>query len=318
MIDKDVLKKLYIEQDKTQEEISEILNVPDSTVSYYVVKYNLKKTRPWTQEEIEYLEDKYGAISLTTIAKNLNRSISSVNTKKTKLKLGSVYNATEYLTIPQLAEIVGVDRTTVADWIKNKYLNATKRVLHTKGKYWRIKTSDFWKFVKEYPKFIDFSKFEENSLGKEPAWVKNVRKNANPRPRNSAKPWTKTQEALLKKYWNEGKTNKEIGDLLGRTPYAVRFHAIKKLGLKPKQISLIWQPIEIKMLTDMYQKGYTDEEIAKELGRGRRSINWKRQELGLTKATKNPDQSILSSKTENILKNSTSLYHMEGGNQVAN
>lgn len=38
----------------------------------------------------------------------------------------------------------------------------------------------------------------------------------------------------------------------------------------------------------------------------------------LKKATKNPDQSILSSKTKNILKNSTPLYHMEGGNQVAN
>lgn len=36
------------------------------------------------------------------------------------------------------------------------------------------------------------------------------------------------------------------------------------------------------------------------------------------KATKNPDQSILSSKTKNIHKNSTSLYHMEGGNQAAN
>lgn len=38
----------------------------------------------------------------------------------------------------------------------------------------------------------------------------------------------------------------------------------------------------------------------------------------LKKATKNPDQSILSSTTRNIHKNSTSLYHMGGGNQVAN
>lgn len=36
------------------------------------------------------------------------------------------------------------------------------------------------------------------------------------------------------------------------------------------------------------------------------------------KATKNPDQSILSSKHKTMRKNSTSLYHIEGGNQVAN
>lgn len=35
------------------------------------------------------------------------------------------------------------------------------------------------------------------------------------------------------------------------------------------------------------------------------------------KATKNPDQSILSS-AGTFRKNSISLYHMEGGNQVAN
>lgn len=299
LIDRDVLKKLYIEQDKTQQEISEILNIPDSTVSYYVIKYKFNKTRSWTKEEIEYLEDNYGAISLNTIAKNLNRTPEAVAAKKDKLKLGSVFNATEYLTVPQLAEIVGVDKTTVADWIKNKYLNATKKVLHTKGKYWRIKTSDFWKFAKEYPKFIDYSKFEENSLGKEPSWVKYARKNYK-RPRNGAKPWTKTQEALLKKYWNEGKTNKEIGELLGRTPFAVRFHAIQKLGLKPKQISLVWQPIEIEILKDMWNKGHTDDEIAEELGRGRRSINWKRQELGLKKATKNTRQNILSSTSKKL------------------
>jgi DNA-binding CsgD family transcriptional regulator len=44
-LDKDVLYKLYIEEDKTQKEISEILNIKKRTICFYLKKFNLTKRK---------------------------------------------------------------------------------------------------------------------------------------------------------------------------------------------------------------------------------------------------------------------------------
>ena len=43
----------------------------------------------WTPEEEAYLQDKWGTLSVSTIAKNLGRSIDAVVVKSQRLRLGS-------------------------------------------------------------------------------------------------------------------------------------------------------------------------------------------------------------------------------------
>ena len=45
----------------------------------------------WDYREIEYLTENYGKVSISTIAKNLKRSIYAVLNKKTKIKARSIF-----------------------------------------------------------------------------------------------------------------------------------------------------------------------------------------------------------------------------------
>ncbi|NFI05177.1 hypothetical protein FC959_12290 [Clostridium botulinum] len=306
----ELLEDLYIKKKISESKISEMLNIPVSTVSYYVRKYNLSQYKRWTEEDLEFLMNNFGRISLQSISENLNRSKIAIQGKAHRLGL-ILLETNEQLTAAQLAEAIGADRKTVAAWIKNKGLKACKRVIGDKASYWRINIEDFWKFALLNKEIIDFRKFKENSLGKEPSWVKETRmKDYKNIPKNNSKKWTKYQEALLIKYWNDRKTNEEIANLLGRSRTSVRMHAINVLKLKPKQVRLQWKPIEIEMLLDMLSKGYTHNKIAEELGRGVSSIRWKLGEL--KEATKDP------TKVSEIAmqKFTIPLYHENGGMQV--
>lgn len=44
----------------------------------------------------------------------------------------------------------------------------------------------------------------------------------------------------------------------------------------------VWQPEDMEVLVKMFKGGSSDREIGEVLGRSRRSITWKRKELGLT------------------------------------
>ncbi|OSA88364.1 UNVERIFIED_ORG: hypothetical protein B2H93_18225 [Clostridium botulinum] len=304
-MNRDLLENLYKNKKMSQAKISKALDIPVSTVSYYVRKYNLSQYKRWREKDIEFLMSNLGRISLKSISEKLNRSKTAIKGKAHRLGL-TLFETNGQLTAAQLSEAIGVDKKTVTVWIKNKGLKACKRVIGNKASYWRINIDDFWKFASSNKENIDFRKFKENSLGKEPSWVKKARiedyKNI---PKNNSKKWTKYQEALLIKYWNDKKTNEEISKLLGRSKTSVRMHAINVLKLKPKQISLPWKLIEVKMLLEMSSKGYTDKQIAEELGRGVDGVRNKRYELN-KKATKNSNQSVQSS----IVKKPISLYHI--------
>lgn len=101
-------------------------------------------------------------------------------------------------------------------------------------------------------------------------------------------------------------------------------HALRKMNVHFKGASkVINKKVRCKYSDDLINRVFE----LKSLGNTHKQIGLM---LGLTadqisgivrlhkeKATKNPDQSILSS-AGTFRKNSISLYHMEGGNQVAN
>ena len=56
----------------------------------------------WTPEEETYLMEKWGTLSIPTIAKKLNRTVNSIKVRASRLRLGPVLMGGEYVTFNQL------------------------------------------------------------------------------------------------------------------------------------------------------------------------------------------------------------------------
>ena len=59
----------------------------------------MDKRKKWTQEELDFLEEKWGVLSKKLIAKKLNRSLNSVIVKAVRLGLGGYINARDEITL---------------------------------------------------------------------------------------------------------------------------------------------------------------------------------------------------------------------------
>lgn len=232
----------------------------------------------WTQDDIDYLEQNFGVISINAIAKHLNKTPKAVLGKSKRLELGSAINASEMLTIGELAKTIGVDDKTIKNWIEKYDLKASRRVIVRKRLYWRIKIQSFWNWAKTHQDFIRWSKFERNALGKEPDWVEAARKKYVLKPKRRLEKWTTKEDESLRMYWNAGKSVKEIGNILNRSSQAILNRA-QRIGLNKKKISIRWKPVEVETLIKMKIDGYTDAQVAEELGRGLEGVAFKRKML---------------------------------------
>lgn len=278
LIDKELLYGLYFKKGKSHKEIAEELNVSTSMVSRYFIKYGFKSRKAWTKDEIKFLEEKYGILSFKTIGKRLGRTPEAIQVKAKRMKLGGIFNTSEYLTASELARSLNVDNKAIIRWIEKHELEATFRKIGLKGYFWRIKPNNFWKWAKDHQDMIKWSKMDINILGKEPKWVSAARKKDSAKPTRQSTNWTSAEDGYLKMYWNLGKTTKEIAEILNRTMPGVQRRA-RRIGLAPKLITIHWKPIEIKILKEMKVQGYTDSEVAEELGRDIPSVSWKRKML---------------------------------------
>ena len=134
--------------------------------------------RNWTKQEEEYLIENWGTLSVGTIAKNLNRSENAVIVRKCRLGLGSFLESGEYITWNQLHIALGIGTADVykmISWVRNRgFPIHTKRVNNNSFKV--VYLDEWWVWAEKNRDFLDFSKFEENLLGKEPQWVKEKRR----------------------------------------------------------------------------------------------------------------------------------------------
>lgn len=278
MIDKDILYDLYYKKGKTQYEIAEILNISQQKVSLNFKKYGFKSRNSWSEDDVEYLKKYIGIRSVYSIAKKIGKSPKATLRKAERLGLGATNYLTDEMTARELARAVGTDGKTVVRWINTQGLKANKKKLSLKRAFWRISITDFWEWAEKNRNLINWHKFELNILGKEPKWVEEARKLNLKQPRNHNYKWTKNQDKILTMYWNAGKTTEEIGVIVKKTGNAVSKRAYK-IGLKKRKIAIKWKPIEDKILIDLKLKGFTDNEIAEELGRSYGSVKWRKQKM---------------------------------------
>lgn len=133
----------------------------------------------WTAEEQEYLKEAWGRASIPAIAKKLGRTVEAVKIRASRLKLGAVLEAGDYVTLNQLMLTLTDNSQSYSykmeSWVKRRGLPIhMKLVLNCR---WRvIYLDEFWEWAEQHRSFIDFSKLEPLALGKEPDWVAEQRR----------------------------------------------------------------------------------------------------------------------------------------------
>lgn len=132
---------------------------------------------------------------------------------------------------------------------------------------------------------LDFSKFEELSLGAEPEWVKEKRKADFERGQQVGRhntSWTKSEDEKLKRMLSKHQYGyRELARELRKTEGAVK-RRICDLQIKERPVkskTRMWTESEVEVLCDMVEKGYSWEQIAEKLDRSALATRGKYERL---------------------------------------
>lgn len=237
--------------------------------------------RNWTQEEVDYLRNVWGNVSVKNITKHLSRSVYSVLNKVNKLKLGTFLSCGErYVTLSYLSEAVYGNQSS-GGYIKISWAQNRGLPLHTicrqKEKFEVVYIDEFWEWAYKNQSFLNFSKFEKYYLGVEPDWVDKKRRTD---IRHSYKfitsPWTTVEDERLKKFLAEHKYSyRELSILLNRTEGAIQ-RRILDIDIKERPVKannhIKWTAEEFKKLGEMIKSGYKYEEMSDVLGKSVKAI----------------------------------------------
>ena len=226
------------------------------------------KAKNWTQAEKDYLSEVWGTVSVKQICKNLDRSENAIKVMKERLNLGRFTEAGDYVTFNQLRLALGYTGGggyANKSWFENRDFPVRVKLINRK----RVKIvylEEFWEWAEKNQSFLNFSKFEENSLGFEPEWAKAKRKRDRKFTVECKKtPWTKAEDEqlkfLLKKFQF---TYAEIAKKLCRTEGAVQ-RRINDLKLKERPIKAynhnLWTNKQICLLSEAIKSGENYEAI---------------------------------------------------------
>lgn len=250
--------------------------------------------RNWTKEEIQYLTDNYGEKSYKTISKKLNRSITAIEIKARRLKLGSFLECGDYITWNQFQGAIGNSTGCgykTKSWIQNRnFPTHTKKVRNNSFRI--VYIHEFWKWAKDNQDLLDFSKMEENILGVEPDWAKEKRKRDFEKSQKIKQtPWTKDEDERLKYLLKKQKyTYMELSRMMMRTTGAIQRRCCD-LNLLDRPVkaenSIKWTESEEKILIELVTKGYGYELISEKIQKSSKAIRGK---IGRMYNTENLDK----------------------------
>lgn len=216
----------------------------------------------WSETEEIYLMEKWGQISIPTIAKNLGRSVNSVLIRANRLKLGPHLMGGDYISANQLMQALKGQMFSTyykTSWIKNRGLPVHTKTVN-KCRFKVVYLDEFWEWAEKNRSFIDFSKLEPFSLGKEPKWVNEQRKADRAGYSIQRKdPWTPYDDALLLSLLEEQKYGyMELSRILRRSDGAIQRRCRDlKTKLRPvrRENHIKWRQIEFEILDEGIRNG---------------------------------------------------------------
>ena len=246
--------------------------------------------KKWTPEEEDYLTEHWGHSSVKALAEKLGRSEDAIVCRKDILGLGAFLEAGEYVSFRQLLLALGYsgdDGYKCTSWIKNRgFPVRSKRV---RGRTFKVVyLEDFWSWADKNRSFIDLSKMEPLSLGKEPDWVAEQRRHDHQALAIQRKdPWTDAEDARLKMLLKQYKYGyAELSDMLQRSAGAIQ-RRCNDLGLKERPVKADnhgpgWSTGDLRTLADGIRRGEGYVSIGQKLGKSEKAIRGKVYDTYLT------------------------------------
>lgn len=107
-----------------------------------------KTRRPWRAWEVEYIQEKLGAVSVGQVARVLKRSVWSVKLKAARL--GVSCRLEDGYDVQDIAEVFGVGDAKVRRWMARGLFGA----VHARGGF-RVKESNVLRFVRRHASEYD-------------------------------------------------------------------------------------------------------------------------------------------------------------------
>lgn len=243
-------------------------------------------SRTWKPEELLYLEERWGEVSIPSMAKRLNRTPNAVIVKAQRMGLGPALLGGDYITLNQLVKAVtglkNVYSYHLTSWVKNRGLPIhTRRV--NKNSFRVVYIDEFWEWAEKNRSFIDFSKMEPLALGLEPDWVaEQRRKDYHAFSLQRKDPWTSAEDAylldLLKK---QQYSYKELSEILHRSAGAIQ-RRCTDLGTKYRPVKAdnhsaesAWTEEDYQILADGIRNGDSYTAIGNIIGKSEKAIRGK-------------------------------------------
>jgi hypothetical protein len=190
--------------------------------------------RPWTEREINYLENNWGKLPADKIAKKLHRTKDAVILKVKRFEIPPASMNANCLCVSQIAKLLNVDRHTVADsWISKYNLKSYKIRIRGNNRYQIfVKIPDLLNWLEANQDKWRAHKLPKHAFGLEPEWLKEKRRlDFNKKPLQVK--WTDAEVSKLKTFMVNGVPQKEIARRLDRSLSSVK-HKINRLKNTPQ------------------------------------------------------------------------------------
>ncbi len=219
----EAISKRYDGTTETINKLVKEFSVPRYIITLYACRngYAKKKTdKNWSKEEVEFLINNWSR-GREYVSKKLKRTVRAVNMKAKRIGLGGCVKGSHYLTAKNVANIMNIDIHAVLNWLSEGFLKY--KLAPVKRTAYLIGLSDLEKFLKNNQSLWDSRKMRGSLWLKEPEWFKEKRKRDAERPPKEGKKWTNSEDHKAIALFKTGHyTCKEIGEVLGRSPDAVR------------------------------------------------------------------------------------------------
>ena len=238
----------------------------------------------WTKAEESYLAESWGTVSLDGLCEHLGRSRNAIKIRAFRLGLGAFWDAGEYVTLNQLLPALGYGQSagsyTSVSWVQNRGLpvhrkkcgDSTARVVYL---------HEFWEWAEKYRSFLDFSKMEPLSLGKEPEWVTEQRRHdCQSFTLQRKDPWSRLEdEQLIYLVKQQRYGYKELSERLRRSCGAIQ-RRLLDLGVKDRPVRKSphdsrWTEADFRILADGIREGMSYMAIGQIIGKSEKAIRGK-------------------------------------------
>lgn len=176
-------------------------------------------SRPWTEEEENYLSKTYEKRGSAYIANKLKRSIDSVRRKAQSLGL-NVY-AGEEIHVKTLGECFESDSRVVNRWI-DQFGLPCRRIQRGQTEYTTIDIKTFWKWAASHKDIIPWAKYSYHSLPPQPSWVDDAIREYNQTQKNHRKPITAFDKSTVARMRRQGYNYNDIAKELNRTVESIK------------------------------------------------------------------------------------------------